>query len=101
MLQPLDGPSKSDNVNVGAVTPVEVKKGATAFEDRKVVTIQPDGLLYVYLSDDNETPSAATITASGFKHYKGALRSYEASASQAVWVISDTGTINIRFSERA
>lgn len=100
MFKPLDGPSKSSNTNVGIATPVEIKKAATAFSGRHVVTLQPDDLIYVYLADDGETPNAAAITASGFKHPGDVIRSYEAGGSQAVWIISDAGTINVRFSER-
>lgn len=108
MFNPLNGPSKPGKmVAVGIATPVEVKKGAEALTERKVVTLQSHsvdddyGSFYVYLSDDGETPNAATVADHGFVQTANSLHSYEASETQAIWVLSLTGTIDIRFVERA
>lgn len=103
MLSPLDGPSKQGLLSsVGTATPVEVKVGASAFSDRKVITMQSeDGKFYVYFADTGETPSAATVAANGFTQFKDQKESYEAGEKQVVYVLSVSGTINIRIAERA
>lgn len=108
MLKALDGPSKSSKLtSVGTATPVEVKVGASAFEDRKVITMQSTkkdspnyGDFYVYFADEGETPNAATISANGQVQSKNAKESYEAGPSQVVYVLADSGTISIRITER-
>jgi len=107
MLLPLDGPSKSGKLSsVGVSTPVEVKVGASPFKGRKVFTLQNSkedtnrGSFYVYFADDGETPNAATVSANGFLQAKNVKESYEASDSQAVFVLAVTGTVDIRISER-
>lgn len=107
MLQPLNGPSKSSKLSsVTASTAVEVKAGASAFDDRQIVTMQStsedtnSGAFWVYFADEGETPSAATVSANGFYHPEDSVRSYEAARTQAIWVVSVTGTVDIRFSER-
>lgn len=101
MLQPLDGPSKSFTVTIDTVTPTKVKAGAFSFAERKVITLQGDGKFYVYFADEGETPNAATILSTGFIQYKNAKESYEASGSQEVFILADTGTVDIRGAERA
>ena len=102
MLQPLDGPSKPFKLSsVGVVTPVEVFASGSSFPERKVITLQSDGKFYIYFADEGETPSAATVAANGFIQYKNAKESYEASGSQAVFVLAVTGTVDIRGAERA
>ncbi len=101
-FEALDGPSKSFKLSaVGIVTPVEVYASGSAFPERKVLTLQSDGKFYIYFADEGETPSAATIAANGFTQYKNAKESYEASGSQAVFVLAVTGTVDIRGTERA
>jgi len=98
----LDGPSKSFVLSaVGTVTPVEVKAGGSAFEERKVITLQADGKFYIYFADEGETPNAATVSSTGMTQYKNARESYEASGSQAVFVLAVTGTVDVRGAERA
>jgi|TARA_R110000851_G_scaffold293070_3_gene447634 hypothetical protein len=102
MLQPLDGPSKSFKLSsVGVTTPVEVFATGSAFPERKVITLQSDGKFYIYFADEGEVPNAATVSANGFIQYKNAKESYEASGSQAVFVLAVTGTVDIRGTERA
>jgi len=107
MLQPLDGPSKSGKLSaVTATTPVEVKAGASAFNGRKVVTLQNSkedtnrGSFYVYFADEGETPTQANVEDNGFVQEKNVKESYEASSSQTVWVMAVSGTVDIRFAER-
>jgi hypothetical protein len=101
MLQPLDGPSKQFSVNVDTITVVELKKDALPLDERKVVTVQAEGKVYIYFGDDDVVPSAATVAADGFIHFKNAKESYEASASQSIYVIADSGTVKVRAVERA
>ena len=101
-FEPLDGPSKSFKLStVGIVTPVEVYASGSAFPERKVVTLQSDGKFYIYFADEGETPSAATMIANAMWQGKNARESYEASGSQAVFVLAFTGTVDIRGAERA
>ena len=101
MFQPLDGPSLQDKITVDTTTVQELKSGGSALEERKVVTIQPDGRIYVYFGDGSSTPSAATVVADGFLQFKDSKETYEASESQPVFVLAVTGTVNVRFAERA
>lgn len=102
MLQPLDGPSKQGKLSsIDTITAVEAKVGASAFEDRKVVTLQPNGNMKVYFADDGETPSAATVLANGLDHYKNAKESYEAGAKQKIFILAASGTIDVVVVERA
>lgn len=102
MFEALDGPSKSGKLTgITTTTAVEVKKDATAFTDRKVLTLQGSAGFYWYLADEGETPSAATVADNGFIVDNTLINSIEASGSQAVWVTSIDSTIEIRFAERA
>jgi len=102
-LLPLDGPSKQFAVSLTDSTAVEVKDGVNpAYSDRKVVTMMPiDGKMWVYFGDGDVTPTANDVKTKGFPHPKGALRSYEASDTQDMWIVSDTGTIDVRVAERS
>lgn len=101
MLLPLDGPSKQFVIAVTDATVQEVKAGASAFAERKVITLQGDGKFYVYFADEGETPSAVDVSTKGFIQYKNAKESYEAAGSQAVYILAETGTVNVRGAERA
>jgi len=109
MLQPLDGPSKQGKLaGVTDAAPVEVKVGASAYSERKVITMQstkidtPDyGDFYVYFSEDDSTPTAITVSTNGFLQSKNSKESYEAGELQKVWVMSVNGTIDIRIAERS
>jgi len=101
MLQPLDGPSLQTNESVDTVTVVKLPTGSE-LEERKVLTIQPiDGKLWVYFGDGGAAPSAATVAADGFEHGKRALHSYEASDTQKIYILSQSGTVDVRFAERS
>jgi hypothetical protein len=101
MFQPLDGPSAQIKItSVGTVTPVEVKVGASALSERKVITMQPDAKMKVYFSDGT-TPSAATILANGLDHFKDTKETYEAGEFQKVFILAAAGTLNVVVVERA
>ena len=102
-LLPLDGPSNQFAISLTSTVAVEVKDGANpALEERKIITILPvDGHIYIYFGDGSTTPTASDVKTKGFPHPKNAMRSYEASHSQDVWIISDTGTVDVRVAERA
>jgi hypothetical protein len=102
MLSPLDGPSKQGSLSVGTATPVIAKVGASSFSDRKVITLQSsDNKFYVYFADSGETPNAATVAANGFIQFKDQKESYEAGEQQIVYLLSASGTINIKIAERS
>ena len=100
MLEALDGPSKQYTIAVGTATPLEVEDGGSPLEGRKVITMQGDGRFYVYFADEGQTPNAATVSTDGFLHYKNAKTTYEASASQVVFILAVTGTVNVKIAER-
>ncbi len=99
MIRRLDGPAKQSNQSVTTTTPFEVKVGASP-EDREVVTIQANQPIYVYFADEGETPSAATIQASGFIQTRDIINTYEAGDRQAIWVLAVALTSTVRFAER-
>ena len=101
MLQPLDGPAVQGNLSVGVGAVVEVKVGASPLEDRKVVTLQPDDKVYVYFAQQLETPTIGDVSSKGFIHYKNSKETYEAADSQAIYLLSVSGTINVKIAERA
>jgi hypothetical protein len=102
MLLPLDGPTKQDSISVTTASFVEVKVGASAFSERKVITIQPlSFMIKVYFADAGETVTNSTVLNKGFEHPKKSIRSYEASESQKVYMIAVGGTTNVIVAERA
>lgn len=101
MFQPLDGPSKQGTITVDTVTVKELKIGASALDERKVITLQPAGKIRVYFGDGTGTPSAATIAADGIVHFKNQKESYEASETQPVFILSELGSTDVVVVERA
>lgn len=108
MLQPLDGPAIQGKLtSVTSTTPVQAKVGASAYEDRKVLTLQSSkqdsnyGKFYVYFANEGETPINTDVSTKGFIQDINSIHSYEASSSQTVWLMAVTGTIDIRIAERA
>lgn len=98
----MDGPSAQDVVSVGTVTIVEAKAGAAPLVERKIVTLQPlNGKIYLYFGDETSVPSAAIVASDGLVLFKNAKESYEASASQKVYMLSVTGTTNVVVVERS
>lgn len=101
-VQPLEGPSAQLVLSVGTATVIEIKVGASALPSRKVITLQPlTGQVYLYFGDDGAAPSAATVAASGLVLYRKAKETYEASASQKVYMLAVTGTATVAVVERA
>jgi hypothetical protein len=102
MFQPLNGPSLQDNVAVTDSVVFRVKSGGSELAERNVVTIYPlDGSIWVFFGDGTNTPSAANVKSKGFFHPIGSLRSYEAATTQEIYIVADTGTVDVRFAERA
>jgi hypothetical protein len=101
MLLPLDGPSIQGSISVGIGVVVEAKVGASALADRKVITLQPVGKIYVLFAEEGITPSTSDLTTKGFIHFKNQKDSYEAGDKQKVYVLSASGTINVKIAERA
>jgi len=100
-LQQLDGPSLQSVLTLDTVTPQRYKGGASEFDERKVITIQPtNGSVYVYFANDGEAPSATDVATKGFIHTKNLKDSYEAADSQRVWGLAVSGTVNVRLAER-
>jgi hypothetical protein len=89
MLQPLDGPSVQDTLAV--TTEVEAKVGASAFEERKVITLQPDDKLLVTFESGQP----------GFTLAKNGIYTFEASNTQPVYITAVSGTVNVIVAERA
>lgn len=102
MLQPLDGPSLQYKLAVtdSTVKKVEVSVGAGAFDGRKVITIQPiGGRIRVYFGDET-TPSVSTVSDDGFLHFNRSRDSYEANASQDVFILAESGSVDVIIAER-
>jgi len=94
-LLPLDGPAVYKSLSVGDSTPVEVKVGASVQSERKIVTIQPiDGIVY-YGYDTNLTSS------NGTKIFKGQWIQLEVGEMLSIYLISDSGTVDVRITEVA
>lgn len=101
-LQPLDGPSLQDTLSISTVSVLEVKSGVTALPERKVITIQPlDGSVYIYFGDGDNIPTTTDVSTKGFLHNKKLKESYEASETQPVFILAVSGTVDVRFAERA
>jgi hypothetical protein len=94
MYQTCDGPGVQGNIVV-STTPVLLKVGSTALEDRDVVSIQPiDGI--VYFGYDN------TVTAStGTKVFKNQFISLEAADKLTVYLVTASGSVNVRITEKS
>lgn len=101
MFQPLDGPASHDTISVDTVTVVEAKIGASPLEERKVLTIQPTDKLYIYWGDGNGAPSAATVAADGITLFKNGVYTFEAGESQSIYMLSVSGTIDVKVVERS
>lgn len=94
MYLPIDGPNTYTNINVGT-TAVELKVGASALEERKVVIIQPLGNR-IYFGYNN-----SVTTANGIEVSKRQVVILEAGPEVAIWAIANTGTIDVRIQELA
>lgn len=102
MLFPLDGPALQNALSITTTVVVEAKIGASAFKERKAVTIQPkNGDLYIYFGDDTTTPTNTDLTNKGMLIYSGAKETYEASASQRIFLMAVSATTTVIVVERA
>lgn len=101
MMLELDGPSLQKGDTITDSTVYRVKHGASEYDERKVVTIQPiDGHIWVFFGNGVNTPSALDVKNNGFFHRKESTKSYEAGTSQPVFIIADVGNVDVRFAER-
>lgn len=94
MYQPLDGPSVNGALSV-TDSSSELKVGASALDQRTVVTIQPlDGVVYFGF--------ASGVTAStGTKVFKGQFFALEAGENDTVYLVAESGqTVDVRITER-
>lgn len=101
MLLPLDGPSIQGSISVGTGSVVEAKVGVSVLSDRKVITIQPVGKIYVLFADEGVVPSVGDMSTKGFLHFKNQKDTYEAGEKQKVYLLSFAGTIDVKIAERA
>lgn len=92
MFLNLDGPATYGALSV-TTSAQEVKVGASALDERKVITIQPlNGDLY--MGYDN------SVTAStGTKIYQGQVYAMEATEKLLVFIVASTGTVDVRITE--
>jgi hypothetical protein len=105
MLEALDGPAKQYTLSItdGAVVEV-VKPTEDAFPERKVVTMQAttgSGKFRIFWGDGSSTPSVGDVQTDGILQFKFVLRSYEATAQQPLYIISESGNITVHIVERA
>ena len=93
-LFPLDGPSDHGQITA-TTTEQEIKVGASALSERKVITLQPqDGKVRVLF----KTGLAASF---GIEILKGDVYSFEASQTQPVYILTETGSVVVNIIERA
>lgn len=100
-LFPLDGPSIQDSISVGTGAVVEAKVGGSVYPDRKVITIQPSGKLYVLFVEEGTTPSISDVSTKGFLQFKNQKDTYEAGEKQKIYLLSFSGTVTVKIAERA
>lgn len=92
MFRAIDGPAVNGALSV-STTPVELKVNASVLNRRQIITIQPlDG--DVYYGFDN------TVTSSnGIKIFQGQIYSRECGDSLEIWLVSASGTVDVRITE--
>lgn len=94
MYLPIDGPGVYGNLAV-TTTPTELKVGASALKDRKVVSALPiDGT--VYWGFDNSVSSSTGKPI--FQHQDW---SREAGPLLQIYFVTASGTVNVRITEEA
>lgn len=92
-LFPIDGPAVYGALSVTSASAVEVKVGGSPLDERKVITIQPTNG-HVYFGYSN-----SVTTSTGTKIFKNQIYPIEASEKLAVYIIAETGTVNVRITE--
>jgi len=86
----VDGPAVQGTLNVS--TEVEAKVGATVLAERKVITIQPiDGKIYASFQSGVE----------GFLIFKSQIVSFEISDLLPLYLVAESGTVEVKICERA
>lgn len=92
MFLNLDGPATYGALSV-TTSAQEVKVGASALGERKVITIQPlDGDLYMGYNN-------SVTTSTGTKIFRGQTYAMEATDTLTVFVIAASGTVDVRITE--
>jgi len=95
MFLPLDGPSLENEISVGNSTPTELKVGASALDERKVITFQAQTGKVRWGFTNSITSSK------GYVAFKNQIVTIEASSTQSLYVIAETGSVTVYFTERA
>ena len=95
MFFPLDGPALENEISVGSGSPVELKVGASTLVERKVVTFQPQGGRIRWGFTNGITATK------GYVAFNNQPYTVEAEATQSVYVIAESGTVKVYFSDRA
>ncbi len=102
MYEPLDGPSLQGVLSVGTGALVIARIGAASFTDRKALTVQPKGNIYIFFANDQgSAPTVGDVSSKGFIHYKNAKETYEVGPRQIVYLLSVAGTVDVILAERA
>ena len=93
-LLPIDGPAEHTTISV-TTTEVEAKAGASALEERKVVTIQPlDGRVRVLFE-------SGVAASDGILVFKYQIVTFEATHQQPIYLRTESGTTEVVVVERA
>jgi len=90
--QPVDGPNVYGTISVGT-TPVELKIGASALSERKVIVIQSLGSR-IYLGYDN-----SVTVSNGMEMSKRQVLFLEVGEHVQVFAVASSGTIDVRIQE--
>jgi hypothetical protein len=78
-----------------STTPILLKVGASALEERAMVSIQPtNGVIYY-----GYTSSVTSLT--GTKVFKNQLLPLEATSTLTVYLVAASGTVDVRITEKA
>lgn len=86
MLLPLDGPADSTSKNISASE--EVKVGASALDERKMISVQPlDGNVFLSYA------SPATSSNAFLKVFQGQFVELERGTLLPVYIVAETGTV--------
>ena len=94
MYQIVDGPIFFTNISVGT-SAVELKVGASAIDERKVLIIQPLGNR-IYVGFDSGVTSS-----NGIEISKRQVIFLEAGPKVTIYAIANSGTIDVRIAELA
>jgi len=94
MILPIDGPANTFQLNV-TTSAVELKQGASVLSERKYVLIQPlDGDVYWGYT-------SGVTAADGHRVREGGFFPIPAAERLPVYIVSASGTVDVRVSEVA